>query len=151
MDAASCVVVLLQHRGILISYPFFFGRICCYQAWASLPWCKGFTCKCWCVLMVLLGAIINLYHVWILNSLIWCRLYPFFCTDWAPAMENNLSACKVFHTFTLPIHTLVCTVLWNISLLCSFGFLHVQCALTLFCKVGSVLQPMVKMILFLLL
>jgi hypothetical protein len=97
-----------------------------------LPWCKGFTCKCWFVLMVLLGAIITLYHVWILNSLILCLLYPFFCTDWAPAMENNLSACKVFHTFTLPIHTLVCTVLWNISLLCSFGFLHVQCALTLF-------------------
>jgi len=55
------------------------------------------------------------------------------------------------HLFYLRTHVSVCTMLWNIGLLCSFGFLHVQCALTLFCKVGSALHPMVNVTIFLLL
>jgi len=30
-----------------------------------------------------------------------------FFTDWAPAMEDSLDACKVFDTFTLPTYTCV--------------------------------------------
>jgi len=74
MDAAACVAVLLQHQGILISFVslvVFAGTrrvLLCPDAKASpanvgYKLCARLLGLVWFVLMMLLGAIINLYHV----------------------------------------------------------------------------------------
>ena len=74
MDAAACLAVLLQHQGILISFFFwvvFAGirrELLCPDAKASpanvtYKLCARLLGLVWFVLMMLLGAIINLYHV----------------------------------------------------------------------------------------
>ena len=74
MDAAACVAVLLQHQGILISFVslvVFAGtrrELLCPDAKASpanvtYKLCARLLGLVWFVLIMLLGAIMNLYHV----------------------------------------------------------------------------------------
>ena len=122
MDAAACVAVLLQHQGILISFVslvVFAGtrrELLCPDAKASpanvgYKLCARLLGLVWFVLIMLLGAIMNLYHVWFLTSLIWCLLHPFFFAQ--PRCMQGIP-----HILYLYIHlcaqffeTLVCSAL----------------------------------------